>query len=210
MREPHSEGLNLMNPTVISEHSFEADRVGRPKTIGGCAPFELAEAFGDRIYSIAKHITQNDDAAENVLIETFLEVCSDLDGYQADEDVWLRLVTIAVREAVSTLHNRGQGHPLLDRVADSYEDLVVSELSVWGDDYQQRYSRERTTCILEHGLRSLNPMCRTVFVLRDIEDTSVEQIAAIVNRSVAAVEVCLLRARLQLREMLTRHMRQQQ
>lgn len=42
------------------------------------------------------------------------------------------------------------------------------------------------------------------------EDTSVEHIATIVNRSVAAVEVCLLRARLQLREMLTRHMRQQQ
>ena len=41
-----------------------------------CASFELVKAFGDRIYSIAKHITQNDDAAEDVLIETFLEVCS--------------------------------------------------------------------------------------------------------------------------------------
>ena len=210
MREPHSEGLNLMNTTVISEHSFEAGRVGRPKTMGGCASLELVKAFGDRIYSIAKHITQNDDAAEDVLIETFLEVCSDLDRSQADEKVWLRLVTIAVREGFSTLHNRGQGHPLLDRVADSYENLAVREFSVWGDNYQQRYSRERTTCVLEHGLRSLDPMCRTVFVLRDIEDTSVEHIATIVNRSVAAVEVCLLRARLQLREMLTRHMRQQQ
>jgi RNA polymerase sigma-70 factor (ECF subfamily) len=53
-------------------------------------------------------------------------------------------------------------------------------------------------------------MCRTVFVLRDIEEISVEHIARIVNRSVAAVDVCLLRARLQLREMLTRQMRQQQ
>jgi hypothetical protein len=163
MREPHPEGLNLMNTTVISENSFEAGRVGRPKTMGGCASFELVKAFGDRIYSIAKHITQNDDAAENVLIQTFLEVSSDLDGYEADEKVWLRLVTIAVTEAFSTLLNRGQGRPLLDRVADSYEDLVVREFYVWGDDYQQRYSQERTTCVLEHGLRGLDPMCRTVF-----------------------------------------------
>jgi len=90
MREPHSEGLNLMNITVISEDSFEAGWVGRAKAMGGCASFELVKAFGDRIYSIARHITQNDDAAENVLIETFLEVCSDLDGCQEDEKVWLR------------------------------------------------------------------------------------------------------------------------
>jgi RNA polymerase sigma-70 factor (ECF subfamily) len=210
MREPHSKGLNFMNTTVISENSFEAGWVGRPKAVGGCACFELVKAFGDRLYSIAKHITQNDDAAENVLIETFLEVCSDLDGYQADEKVWLRLVTIAARVALSKLHNRGPGRPLLHRVPDTSEDLMVGELSICGGDDQQRYSLERTTCVLEHGLRSLDPMCRTVFVLRDIEDTSVEHIATIVNRSVAAVKVCLLRARLQLREMLTRQMSQQQ
>jgi DNA-directed RNA polymerase specialized sigma24 family protein len=108
------------------------------------------------------------------------------------------------------LHNRGEGRRLLDRVADSYEDLGVCEFSVWGDDYQQRYSRERTTRVLEHGLRSLDPMCRTVCVLRDIEGFSVEHVAKIVNCSVAAVKVCLRRARLQLAEMLTRQMRQQQ
>jgi RNA polymerase sigma-70 factor, ECF subfamily len=210
MREPHSKELNFMNTTEISENSFEAGWVGRPKATGGCASFELVKAFGDRIYCIAKHITQNDDAAENVLIETFLEVCSDLDGCKAGENVWLRLVTIAVREAFLKLHNRGQGRPLLDRVAVSYEELVVREFSVWADDYQQRCSREQTTRILEHGLRSLDPMCRTVFVLRDIEEISVEDIAKIVNCSVAAVKVCLLRARLQLGEMLTRQMRQQQ
>jgi len=198
-----------MNTTVIPGNSFEAGWAGRPQAVGGCASFELVKAFGDRIYSIAKHITQNDEAAEDVLIETFLEVRSDLDGCLDDEKVWLRLVTIAVRKAFSKLHNRGEGSPVLDRAANSYEDLVVREFSVWGDNYQQRDSRERTT-VLEFGLRSLDPMCRTVFVLRDIEKISVERIAKIVNRCVAAVEVCLLRARLQLRDTLTQQMRQRQ
>jgi RNA polymerase sigma-70 factor (ECF subfamily) len=210
MREPHSEGLNLMNTTVISENSFEAGCFGRPKALGGCASFGLVKAFGDRIYSIARHITQNDDAAEDVLIETFLEACSGLDGRQEDEKVWLRLVTIAVRGVFSKLHNRGEGRQVLGRVADFSEDLVVCEFSVWEDNYHQRYSRERTTRVLERGLQSLDPMCRTVFVLRDIEEFSVEHIAKIVNCSVAAVKVCLRRARLQLRETLTRQMRQQQ
>ena len=198
-----------MNTTIISENSLDAGRVGRPKAVAGCASFELVKAFGDRIYSIAEYITQDDAVAEDVLIETFLEVCSDLDGHREREELWLRLVTIAVREAFSKLHGRGEDGRLLDGVADSYDDLVVREVSVWGDGYQQGYSRERTTRVLEHGLQSLDPMCRTVFVLRDIEELSVKHIAKIVNRSVAAVEVCLLRARLQLREVLTREMRQE-
>jgi RNA polymerase sigma-70 factor, ECF subfamily len=198
-----------MNTTMIPERSLEAGWVGRAKAVSGCTSFDLVNAFGGRIYSIAKHITQNDDAAEDVLIETFLEVCSDLDGCQEDEKVWVRRVTIAVRGAFSKLHNRGEGRQVLGRAADSYEDLVVCEFSVLGDNYHQRYSGERTTRVLEHGLRSLDPMCRTVFVLRDIEEFSVEHIAKIVNCSVAAVKVCLRRARLHLREMLTRQGRQQ-
>ena len=122
--------------------------------------------------------------------------------------MWLRLVTIAVREAFSKLYSRSEDSRHLDPVVDSDEEVVVRELSVWGDDYLERYSRKRTTSVLEHGIGSLDPMCRTVFLLRDIEEIPVGDIAKIVNRSVAAVEVCLLRARLQLREMLTRQMRQ--
>ncbi len=164
-----------MSTTVISENAFGAARIGRPKAVGGCASFELVKAYGDRVYSIAKHITQNDDAAADVLIETLLEVCSDWDECREDEQVWLRLVTIAVRESFS-------------------------------HEYQG-YSPERAACVLEDGLRSLDPMCRAVFVLRDIEEISMRDIAKIVNRSVAAVEFCLLRARLQLRGMLARQMR---
>jgi RNA polymerase sigma-70 factor, ECF subfamily len=199
-----------MSTTVISVTSFETVSVGRSKAVYRWTPFELVKAFGGRVFSIAKHITHNDDEAEDVLIETFVEVCSDLDRRQEDEKVWLRLVTIAVREAFSKLRNRGEGRRLLDRVADSCEDLVIREVSVWGENYQQHYSSDETNSVLEQGMRSLDPMCRTVFVLRDIEEISVEHIAGMVNRSAAAVEICLLRARLQLREFLAGQMRLQQ
>lgn len=191
-----------MNTTVSAANSFEGGWVGRP--MGGCSSFELAKAFGGRIYSIAKHITQNDDAAEYVLIETFLKACSVLDGCP-ESKVWFRLVAIAVGEAFSKLDHRGEGRGFSDRATDSYEDLVVRECAVWGtwgESEKQSSSRERTTRVLERGLRSLDPMCRTVFVLRDMEEIPVAHIAEIVNRSKPAVEVCLLRARLQLREML--------
>jgi len=130
-----------------------------------------------------------------------LEVCPDLDGRQDNQQAWLRFVTVAVRQAFLKLRAGVKDHRAPDQV-DPCEELLNSELFVWGDHYQPRESPEGITRVLEHGLRSLDPMCRTVFVLKDIEGIPVERIAPIVNRSAAAVEVCLLRARLRLAEML--------
>src|SRR5262249_6782409 len=125
------------------------------------------------------------------------KVCSNSDGYQESGELWHRLLTTAVKEAFSTLHHRGGDCSHRNDAADLYENVFVGEISVWGNNYQERYTPEQTTCLLEQCLRRLDPMRRTVFVLRDIERISSAHIAKIVNRSVAAVEFVLLCARLQ-------------
>jgi RNA polymerase sigma-70 factor (ECF subfamily) len=195
-----------MSTLSMSESYLGIPWVGCLKAAPSCLPSELVKTFGSRVFSLATHITQNDEDAENVLTETFLEVSPDSDECPDEEALWLRLVTLAVKKALSNLASRGAVSGL-DQVNNSY-DLMVRELSIWGDDYQKRYSKKQMSHVLEDGLRSLDPMARTVFVLRDMEQISVDIIAGIVNRSVAAVEVCLLRGRLQLREALARCMRQ--
>jgi hypothetical protein len=107
--------------------------------------------------SICETNHANDDAAENVLVETFLEVCSDLGGYQADERVRLRLVTIAVREASSTLHSGVPGHPVLDRVADTYEDWWFVGFPSGEMTINNAIPGTPRPCVLEHRHRSLDP-----------------------------------------------------
>ena len=196
-----------MNTQLISDISVRCPRAGCRREAFGWDPTALVRAFAGRVFSLARHITQNDEDAENVLVGTFLKVCPDLDGIEEQERVWLKLVTLAVREAFSNLAKRGVG-PVPGEIPDWGEDLEASELAVWGDDYPQRHFKKEMTRVLENGLRSLDLMTRTVFVLRDIEQIAVELVARIVNRSVAAVEVCLLRARLELREALAPQMRQ--
>jgi RNA polymerase sigma-70 factor (ECF subfamily) len=61
--------------------------------------------------------------------------------------------------------------------------------------------------ILEQAVQTLKPDFRTVFVLRDIEELSTEETAESLGISVPAVKSRLLRARLALREKLTRQFR---
>ena len=78
---------------------------------------------------------------------------------------------------------------------------------MWDDDPEKKYSREELAGILDEAVQSLKPSFRTVFVLRDIEELSTEETAQTLGISIPAVKSRLLRARLQLREKLTRYFR---
>jgi RNA polymerase sigma-70 factor (ECF subfamily) len=81
---------------------------------------------------------------------------------------------------------------------------VVREIAAWGENPEQQLSREELGGILDSAIQSLEPLYRSVFVLRDIEELSTEETAEALGLSVPAVKSRLLRARLQLREKLTR------
>jgi RNA polymerase sigma-70 factor, ECF subfamily len=136
-------------------------------------------------------------------VETFLKACAEGSGWRADEGMRVRLATIAVREALAKRCHRGHAEGQ-DNLC---EDVVIREIFVWGDNYRYDHSPEQTANILEQAMWSLDPICRAVFVLRDVEEIPVEETALALNRSVPALEVCLLRARLQLREQLARSFR---
>jgi len=189
-----------MSKTMIAPKILEPDRTGSRSAGEGADCFALVKMFGSRIFRLAKYITESDADAEEVLVETFLKACADGSGSRADEGMRIRLATIAVREALAKRSSRGHAE-----AEDTLrEDVVIREIFVWGDNH---HSPEQTGEILEQAMWSLDPICRAVFVLRDIEEIPVEQTALALNRSVPALEACLSRARLQLREKLARSFR---
>jgi RNA polymerase sigma-70 factor, ECF subfamily len=80
----------------------------------------------------------------------------------------------------------------------------VREIAAWGEDPEERFSREELGEILDSAVQGLETPYRSVFVLRDIEELSTEETANALGLSIPAVKSRLLRARLQLREKLTR------
>ena len=90
------------------------------------------------------------------------------------------------------------------------EETVKREIAVWDDNPEQQYSREEFHEILEKAVEGLKPDFRIVFTLRDIEELSTEETAETLGISIPAVKSRLLRARLALREKLTRQFRRKE
>jgi RNA polymerase sigma-70 factor, ECF subfamily len=166
---------------------------------------QLVRRYQSKIFRLAQHITQNREDAEDVLQETFLKAYEHLDQFQGNSKFYTWIVRIAVNQSLMKLRRRKNDKSVsMDDAIDTGEDMIVREIAAWDENPEERLSREEMGGILDSAIQSLEPPYRSVFVLRDIEELSTEDTAEALGLSVPAVKSRLLRARLQLREKLTR------
>jgi RNA polymerase sigma-70 factor (ECF subfamily) len=189
------------NPQTFDEAAIvERARSGDQQAFG-----ELVHQYERKIYRLAMNITRNAEDAEDVLQEAFLKAYAHLDRFKGDSKFYTWIVRIAVNEALMKLRQRkGDRTVPLDEPLDTGEETMAREIAVWGDNPEQQYSKEEIQKILSDAVDGLKPDFRTVFTLRDIEEMSTEETAEILGISIPAVKSRLLRARLALRERLTR------
>ena len=173
---------------------------------GDAAAFtELVNRYERNIYRLARHITQHDEDAEDVLQETFLKAYSNLGQFQGASKFYTWLVRIAVNESLMKLRRRKADRFVsLDEPVETESDTVPREIAAWEENPEQQYSRAEMRAILSRAIDGLSPGFRTVFLLRDVEGLSTEETASALDLSIPAVKSRLLRARLQLREKLNR------
>ncbi|MEZ5400096.1 MAG: RNA polymerase sigma factor [Bryobacteraceae bacterium] len=193
------------NSMPLAAADADAALVGRAR-LGEAAAFaQLVEKYNRKIFRLARHITQNQEDAEDVLQEAFLKAYTHLDSFEGAARFYTWLVRIAVNESLMKLRKRRNTREVsLDEPHDTGEDAVVREIAVWDGTPEQRFSQTELRELLDSAIDSLAPIYRTVFLLRDVEELSTEETAAALELSIPAVKSRLLRARLQLRERLTR------
>jgi RNA polymerase sigma-70 factor (ECF subfamily) len=183
----------------------EIELVAKART-GDAASFSvLLRRYEGKIFRLAMNITQNREDAEDVLQEAFLKAYEHLDQFQGNSRFYTWIVRIAVNQALMKLRKRRSDRTVsIDEQIDTGEDTVVREIAAWDPDPEERFSREELHEILTGAIDELAPIYRTVFTLRDVDGLSTEETADVLDLSVPAVKSRLLRARLQLRDKLTR------
>jgi RNA polymerase sigma-70 factor (ECF subfamily) len=192
-------------PVQTAADLEELDLVTRSRGGDTSAFSTLLRKYDGKIFRLAMNITQNREDAEDVLQEAFLKAYEHLDQFQGNSKFYTWIVRIAVNQALMKLRKRKSDRAVsLDEQIDTGEDTIVREIAAWDPDPEERYSRDELRTILNGAIQELAPIYRTVFTLRDVDGLSTEETAEALDLSVPAVKSRLLRARLQLRDRLTR------
>ena len=171
---------------------------------------ELISRFQSRVFRVARRIVGNQHDAEDVTQQTFLSVMDHLDEFRKDASVATWILRIATNHALKVLRKQ-RGLPTVsleaptNDEADSYATLPHPEfIAQWRDEPSRLAQQREVRQLIETALEELREKYRVVFVLRDVEGLSVKATAEALGLSEANVKVRLLRARLDLRERLTR------
>ena len=169
----------------------------------------LTNRYEQRVYSLALRMLRHPQDAEDVTQQTFLSALEHLDGFRGDASFATWLLRIATHAALKVIRKqKGLDTVSLEEATDEaggYETIPHPEyIADWRQSPEQLVETNEIQRLLDEALAKLDEKHRLVFLLRDVEGLSVKETAEALGLSEANTKVRLLRARLQLREQLTR------
>ena len=166
-----------------------------------------------RVYRLACGITRNPSDAEEVVQDVFLQMVLKGEAFEGRSQLtsWIYRVTTNL----SLNRRRGKWRELetsLDAdlpafTRDGHRDgdrpFLLAD---WSATPERELLSGESRRVLEEAIDGLPAHYRAVLILKDVEELSSEEVAQIVGDSVAAVKTRLHRARMALREQLTRRL----
>jgi RNA polymerase sigma-70 factor (ECF subfamily) len=179
---------------------------------GELAAFEeLVNRYEARVYTLARRIVGQEQDAEDVTQQAFLSALEHLDGFREEASFYTWLMRIATHAALKLIRKRkGLLTVSLEEMTEPQEgqDIIPHPefIADWRQSPEELVQRHEIQRLLDEALAQLDEKHRLVFLLRDVEGMSVQETAAALDLSEANVKVRLLRARLRLRELLTREL----
>ena len=159
-----------------------------------------------RLFRVARAILNDDADAEDALQDAYLDAYRHLDEFRGDAQIGTWLTRIVVNQALMRLRRRkrdGIVVPFASEAADEGrpEEAVRDDRTESPSEAALRGELRR---ILERRIDELPVAFRTVFVMREVEDMSVEETAECLGIPASTVRTRLFRARALLRESLAR------
>jgi RNA polymerase sigma-70 factor (ECF subfamily) len=166
-------------------------------------PAALAQTFeryADRLYRLAVGLLHDEQQADGVVQNTFLALITHIDSFEGRSGIGTWLYRVAYNECMQRLR---RSRPQLELDDLAHDDEVTPACLIdWRDLPEEAATSHEGQAEMAQAIASLKPEMRAVFLLRDIEELSTQETAAILSISESLVKVRLHRARLALREQL--------
>jgi RNA polymerase sigma-70 factor (ECF subfamily) len=178
--------------------SLEALRAGDRQEFA-----RLVDAYSPLIYRLALKMLGNEQDAEDILQNTFLQAFRHLGEFEGRSSLSTWLYRIAANEALMLLRRRRPETSLTESLPEEEPLEEPAQFTDWCCLPEEELLSSEARIHLDEAIRLLPETLRVVFLLRDIEGLSIQETSQALGLSETAVKTRLLRARLKLRDLLS-------
>jgi len=185
----------------------ESELIRRAQQGDSQALGEIVEQHQRTIYNVALRMCGNPHDAEETMQETFLSAIQALPRFQGRSKLSTWLYRIASNQCLMR-RRRAAAAPVEFFMVDSDDhpaEVLAKYFVDWSYDPDSLLLDAELQQVMEKAIEALPPKLRIVFIWRELEGLSTAETAEVLNISESAVKVRLHRARLQLRDHLSRY-----
>src|SRR5213594_3766503 len=190
--------------------SAEGRLVARLRQADPAAFEEVVTLYEAKVYGLARGLTRNDEDAQDAVQDTFLSVFRSVKSFKGDSSLSTWIYRITVNAALMKM--RGRKHddrsvPIDEAMPTFDEDgHRVASLPDWHPRSDEMLLNTEMGGHLRRAIEELEADYRTVLILRDQEEMTNEEVAAVLGLSVPAIKSRLHRARIFVRERINAYM----
>jgi RNA polymerase sigma-70 factor, ECF subfamily len=173
----------------------------------------LMERYASRVFRVARGIARTDADAEEVVQDVFLTLARKIESFEGRARLGTWIYRVATNAAL--LKRRGKRVQLEVSLEENLPTFLEDGhregprpylLADWSQTPETELLEGEARAVLSGAIDQLPESYRAVLILRDVEELSNEETARILDESVSSIKSRLHRARMALREQLTRHL----
>ena len=165
---------------------------------GNTARFEiLMRRYNERIYRTARSIVRNEDEAEDIMQQAYVNAFTHLRQFNGSALFSTRLTRIEINESLARVRRRG-----IHEVFDEQPRVVPTMERRPADNPERQAFTRELRVLLESAIDTLPDGMREVFVFREVEGLSTAETAECLGVSEDVVKTRLSRGRAALRREL--------
>lgn len=164
----------------------------------------IMQRCNQRLFRIARSVVGDDAEAEDVLQESYLRAYHKLGSFRGDSTLLTWLTSIVLNEARGRLRKRHSmvGLEQIDAAPLDTHQVIQFPTRFGSEDPAASAARAQIRHLLEHAIDELPEAFRTVYVMREIEECTVEETAIQLRIKPETIKTRLHRARRLLRTSL--------
>src|SRR5512141_2286463 len=171
---------------------------------------ELLRQYQGKIFNLAMSILKNESDAEEAAQDVFMTVIRKADTFQGNSAFYSWMYRICVNTCLMRLRGKRRNETVsIEEFMPVFTDegMHASPMDDWSKEVERDALNEELGQMIRKYTEELSEKYRVVFVLSDVEGLSNEETAKILGLTVPAIKSRLHRARLYLRERLSRYLR---
>ena len=203
---PSDDTKRTVRKHPTDEH--QPDLSKRLKENDESAYVELLNLYSNKVFRLAMSLVKHKEDAEDVTQEVFLTVCSRINDLKESKALSSWIYRITVNSSLMKIRKSGPSEQFSfeeDLPRFDQNGMHVKPVKDWSENPEEKTSSKQVMDFIRENMKELPESYKVVFLLRDMEGLSNNEVADALDISLTAVKSRLHRARLFMRERLSKY-----